>query len=107
MSILLLNKMIIVDGKSILPDSQLASIEQAKEEAAFVLRNYFKSEEETIFLDLFEEENYAMIKNRLNVEYLMMDANLLLPPTLLIHGLELTRRLPCADVERARCVSNI
>jgi PREDICTED: similar to CG12753-PA, isoform A len=99
----------MVDGKSILPDSQLAAIEQAKEEAALVLRNFFKNEEEALFLDMFEEENYAMSKRHLNVEYLMMDANLLLPPSqltpLLMNGLEFTRRLPCADVERTRCVS--
>ncbi|KAI1286938.1 Protein CLEC16A [Halotydeus destructor] len=106
MSILLLKKLVIRDDKSILSDHHLASIEQAKEEAALVLRNFYKSEEEAIFLDLFEEEYAEMQKRKLNVEYLMMDANLLLPPSqltsLMMNGVEFTRRLPCADVERTR-----
>lgn len=115
MTILLLKKMVMRndnDGhaKSILSDYHLASIEQAKEEAALLLRNFYKSEEEAIFLDLFEEEYFEMSKRRLNVEYLMMDANLLLPPSqltsLMMNGLEYTRRLPCADVERTRYVSS-
>lgn len=110
MSILLLKRLAILDGKSILPDAQFASIEQAIEEAALVLRNFFKSEEEDLFLDMFEDESLEMQKRRLNVEFLMMNANLLLPPSqlsmLLMNGLELTQRLPCADVERTRYVRN-
>ncbi|XP_015791120.1 protein CLEC16A homolog [Tetranychus urticae] len=106
MCIILLKRLVVIEGESILPDQQLASIEQSKEEAALVLRNFFKSEEENLFLEMFEDENQEMLKRHLNVEYLMMDANLLLPPSqltpLLMDGLELTRRLPCADVERTR-----
>lgn len=109
MSILLLKKLVMRNDKSILSDHHLASIEQAKEEAALILRNFYKSEEEVIFLDLFEEEYQEMAKRKLNVEYLMMDANLLLPPnqltSLMMNGVEFTRRLPCADVERTRYVS--
>lgn len=104
----LLKKLVIKDGKSILSDHHLASIEQAKEEAALILRNFFKSEEETIFLDLFEDEFVESQNRKLNVEYLMMDATLLLPPnqltSLMMNGLDFTRRLPCADVERTRYV---
>ena len=109
MSILLLKKMVMRNEKSVLSDHHLASIEQAKEESALILRNFYKSEEEAIFLDLFEEEYAEMQKRKLNVEYLMMDANLLLPPSqltsLMMNGVEFTRRLPCADVERTRYVS--
>jgi len=109
MSILLLKKMVIRNEKSVLSDHHLASIEQAKEESALILRNFYKSEEEAIFLDLFEDEYAEMHKRKLNVEYLMMDANLLLPPSqltsLMMNGVEFTRRLPCADVERTRYVS--
>lgn len=109
MSVNLLKKLVVKDGKSVLSDYHLASIEQAKEEAALILRNFFKSEEEIIFLDLFEDEYLESQNRKLNVEYLMMDANLLLPPnqltSLMMNGLDFTRRLPCADVERTRYVS--
>lgn len=109
MSVNLLKKLVVKDGKSVLSDYHLASVEQAKEEAALILRNFFKSEEETIFLDLFEDEFLESSNRKLNVEYLMMDANLLLPPnqltSLMMNGLDFTRRLPCADVERTRYVS--
>ena len=109
MSVMLLKKLVMRDGKSLLSDHMLASVEQAKEEAASILRNFFKSEEEAIFLDLFDEEFTEMSRRKLNVEYLMMDANLLLPPnqltSLMMNGVEFTRRLPCADVERTRYVS--
>lgn len=108
-SILLLKKLIIKDGKSILSDHHLAAMEQAKEESILILRNFFKSEEEILFLEMFEDEYQEMQKRQLNVEYLMMDANLLLPPNqltpLMMNGVEFNRRLPCADVERTRYVS--
>jgi protein CLEC16A len=108
---MLLKKLVMRDGRSLLSDHMLASVEQAKEEAASILRNFFKNEEEAIFLDLFDEELTEMRRKKLNVEYLMMDANLLLPPnqltSLMMNGVEFTRRLPCADVERTRYVSDI
>lgn len=107
---MLLKKLVMREDKSLLSDHMLASVEQAKEEAASILRNFFKNEEEAIFLDLFEDELTEMSRRKLNVEYLMMDANLLLPPnqltSLMMNGVEFTRRLPCADVERTRYVSS-
>lgn len=106
---MLLKKLVMRDGKSRLSDHMLASVEQAKEEAASILRTFFKNEEESIFLDLFEDEVREIRRRKLNVEYLMMDANLLLPPnqltSLMMNGVDFTRRLPCADVERTRYVS--
>ncbi len=58
---------------------------------------------EEIFLDMFEDE-YNELKTRpQNVEQLMMDSNLLLPPTPTpMTGIEFSKRLPCGEVERAR-----
>lgn len=41
----------------------------------------------------------------LNVEYLMMDASVLLPPTgTPLTGIDFVKRLPCGDVEKTRRV---
>ena len=103
---MLLKKLCMRNNVNILPLPQMESIEQAKDESALILRNFFKNEDETIFLDIFEEEYNDMKKRSLNVEYLMMDANLLLPPnqltSLMMNGIDLTRRVPCAQDERTR-----
>lgn len=101
MSLLLLRQLATIDGESCLQDHHLAGLEQAKEESTLLLRNFYKSEE--IFLDMFEDEFQEMKKKPLNVEYLMMDANLLLPPMgTPMSGVEFHKRLPCGEVERAR-----
>ena len=42
----------------------------------------------------------------MNVEYLMMDASILLPPTgTPLTGIDFVKRLPCGDVEKTRRVS--
>lgn len=39
----------------------------------------------------------------MNVEYLMMDASILLPPTgTPLTGIDFVKRLPCGDVEKTR-----
>lgn len=58
---------------------------------------------------MFEDE-YSEIKKRpLNVEWLMMDSNILLPPTgTPMTGIEFTKRLPCGEVSRGKNIfSNI
>ncbi|XP_022248411.1 protein CLEC16A-like isoform X2 [Limulus polyphemus] len=101
MSILLVKQLVLKDGYSFLQDRHLAAIEQAREESTLLLRNFYKSEE--IFLDMFEDEYHEMKKRPLNVEYLMMDDKLLLPPTgTPMSGVEFHKRLPCGEVERAR-----
>lgn len=101
MSLLLLKQLVVKDGTSFLEDRHLAAIEQSREESSQLLRNFFKSEE--IFLDMFEDEYQEMMKRPLNVEYLMMDANLLLPPTgTPMSGISFNKRLPCGEVERTR-----
>ncbi|CAG0879516.1 unnamed protein product [Darwinula stevensoni] len=101
LSIILLRRLVKGNSGSYLQDEHLAAIEGAKEEAVLTLRNFYKSEE--IFLDMFEDEYVEMERKPLNVEYLMMDASLLLPPTgTPFTGIEFYKRLPCGEVERAR-----
>uniref|UniRef100_A0A3B4YFX4 C-type lectin domain containing 16A n=1 Tax=Seriola lalandi dorsalis TaxID=1841481 RepID=A0A3B4YFX4_SERLL len=58
---------------------------------------------EEIFLDMFEDEYRSMTSKPLNVEYLMMDASVLLPPTgTPLTGIDFVKRLPCGDVEKTR-----
>jgi protein CLEC16A len=101
LSIRLLTGLVMKGGQSYLHDCHLAAIEGAKEESTCLLRNFYKSEE--IFLDMFEDEYSEMQKRPLNVEWLMMDSNILLPPTgTPMTGIEFSKRLPCGEVERAR-----
>ncbi|XP_052071618.1 protein CLEC16A-like isoform X2 [Mytilus californianus] len=101
LTIKLLKQLVYMSGKSYLQDRHLASIENARECCTQLLRNFYKSEE--MFLDMFEDE-YREMKNRpLNVEYLTMDASILLPPTgTPLTGIAFSKRLPCGEVERAR-----
>ncbi|CAL4090999.1 unnamed protein product, partial [Meganyctiphanes norvegica] len=87
--------------RSSLRDHHLATLEGAREEATLMLRNFYKSEE--IFLDMFEDEWHEMHRRPLNVEYLLQDASVLLPPAgTPLTGIEFSKRLPCGEVERAR-----
>jgi len=96
-----LKLMILRGGSSVLQDDHFAQIEGAREESILILRNFYKSEE--IFLDMFEDEYREMMKKPLNVEYIMSDASLLLPPTgTPLTGIEFRKRHPCGEVERAR-----
>lgn len=103
---LLLLKLCIRPEGSVLSDHHLAIIEQTKENSTSVVRNYFRNENEQLFLDLFEDEYLEYSKFKINVEYLMMDANLLIPPRqlapLMATNLHFTRRLPFSDIEKAR-----
>ena len=110
--------MLFRNNKSLLLDEHFAAVEEAREESVLILRNFYKSEE--IFLDMFEDEYRQMTEKKLNFEFIMSDASLLLPPT----GTPLTgidfrsvvflppesklpwphsrKRLPCGEVEKAR-----
>lgn len=101
LAIALFKKLVIVDDKSILLDEHYAAVIGAKEGSVSLLRNYYKNED--IFLDIFEDEYYDMKKRPLNIEWLMMDSNLLLQPTNTpMTGVEFSKRLPCGEVERTR-----
>ncbi|XP_054849163.1 protein CLEC16A isoform X2 [Eublepharis macularius] len=98
---LLLKQLVLSKHGSIIKDVHLACLEGAREESVHLLRRFYKGEE--IFLDMFEDEYRSMTLKPMNVEYLMMDASILLPPTgTPLTGIDFVKRLPCGDVERTR-----
>ncbi|KAM6320212.1 protein CLEC16A isoform 2-T2 [Podargus strigoides] len=98
---LLLKQLVFSKNGSIVKDVHLACLEGAREESVHLLRRFYKGEE--IFLDMFEDEYRSMTIKPMNVEYLMMDASILLPPTgTPLTGIDFVKRLPCGDVERTR-----
>nr|XP_056722250.1 protein CLEC16A [Euleptes europaea] len=98
---LLLKQLVVSKHGSIIKDVHLACLEGAREESVHLLRRFYKGEE--IFLDMFEDEYRSMMLKPMNVEYLMMDASILLPPTgTPLTGIDFVKRLPCGDVERTR-----
>lgn len=107
LSILLLKSLVYSakDGHSFLQDDHLAAIEGSREEATLLMRNFYKvwEKSEEIFLDMFEDEYRELMSRPLNVEYLTMDASIILPPTSTpLTGIDFNRRLPCGEVERAK-----
>ncbi|KAK5856542.1 hypothetical protein PBY51_008129 [Eleginops maclovinus] len=86
LSCLLLKQSVLSGNQCIIKDVHLACLEG-----------------EEIFLDMFEDEYRSMTSKPLNVEYLMMDASVLLPPTgTPLTGIDFVKRLPCGDVEKTR-----
>uniref|UniRef100_A0A4W6C2G2 C-type lectin domain containing 16A n=1 Tax=Lates calcarifer TaxID=8187 RepID=A0A4W6C2G2_LATCA len=103
LSCLLLKQSVLSGNHCIIKDVHLACLEGAREESLHLLRRFYKGEE--IFLDMFEDEYRSMTSKPLNVEYLMMDASILLPPTgTPLTGIDFVKRLPCGDVEKTRRV---
>ncbi|XP_070617586.1 protein CLEC16A isoform X2 [Erythrolamprus reginae] len=101
LSCLLLKQLVFNKHGSIIKDVHLACLEGAREESVHLVRRFYKGEE--IFLDMFEDEYRTMTLKPMNVEYLMMDASILLPPTgTPLTGIDFVKRLPCGDVERTR-----
>ncbi|CAL8305414.1 unnamed protein product [Merluccius merluccius] len=101
LSCLLLKQSVLPGNNCIIKDVHLACLEGAREESLHLLRRFYKGEE--IFLDMFEDEYRSMTSKPLNVEYLMMDASILLPPTgTPLTGIDFVKRLPCGDVEKTR-----
>ncbi|XP_030571862.1 protein CLEC16A homolog isoform X1 [Drosophila novamexicana] len=91
----------VADEAPCITATQQGLLFSARNQSMVVLRNFYKSED--IFLDLFEDEYNEMCKAQLNVEFLCMDSNILLPPTgTPLTGIGFTRRLPCGEVEKAR-----
>ncbi|XP_034080965.1 protein CLEC16A isoform X2 [Gymnodraco acuticeps] len=98
---LLLKQSVLSGSQCIIKDVHLACLEGGREESLHLLRRFYKGEE--IFLDMFEDEYRSMTSKPLNVEYLMMDASVLLPPTgTPLTGIDFVKRLPCGDVEKTR-----
>ncbi|XP_078126574.1 protein CLEC16A [Sander vitreus] len=101
LSCLLLKQSVLSRNQCIIKDVHLACLEGGREESLHLLRRFYKGEE--IFLDMFEDEYRSMTSKPLNVEYLMMDASVLLPPTgTPLTGIDFVKRLPCGDVEKTR-----
>uniref|UniRef100_A0A3Q2CI03 C-type lectin domain containing 16A n=1 Tax=Cyprinodon variegatus TaxID=28743 RepID=A0A3Q2CI03_CYPVA len=101
LSCLLLKQSVLSGSHCLIKDVHLACLEGAREESLLLLRTFYKGEE--IFLDMFEDEYRSMTNKPLNVEYLMMDASILLPPTgTPLTGIDFVKRLPCGDVEKTR-----
>ncbi|CAG7730743.1 unnamed protein product [Allacma fusca] len=99
----LLLKTVMKEGdKSCMGDHHLAAIEGAREENILLLQNYYKSDE--MFLEIFEDEYLEMSTGKVqNVEQLLMDSHLLLPPAgSPLTGIAFDKRLPCGEVERSR-----
>ncbi|KAA0705799.1 Protein CLEC16A [Triplophysa tibetana] len=102
LSCLLLKQSVLCSSQCIIKDVHLACLEGAREEM-FPLKRFLLKHGEEIFLDMFEDEYRSMMSKPLNVEYLMMDASILLPPTgTPLTGIDFVKRLPCGDVERTR-----
>ncbi|CAK1547335.1 unnamed protein product [Leptosia nina] len=79
----------------------LAAADNLRARAASLARNFYKCDD--IFLDMFEDEYCEMCKRPLNVEWLCMDAAILLPPTKTpMSGIAFEKRLPSGEMERAR-----
>ncbi|MBN3321357.1 CL16A protein, partial [Atractosteus spatula] len=86
LSCLLLKQLVLSESGCIIKDIHLACLEGAREESLHLLRRFYKARSKP-----------------LNVEYLMMDASILLPPTgTPLTGIDFVKRLPCGDVERTR-----
>ncbi|XP_026751195.2 protein CLEC16A homolog isoform X2 [Galleria mellonella] len=79
----------------------LSAADTLRSRAAALARNFYKCDD--IFLDMFEDEYCEMSKRPLNVEWLCMDAAILLPPTRTpMSGIAFAKRLPSGEMERAR-----
>ncbi|XP_069343025.1 protein CLEC16A isoform X3 [Eulemur rufifrons] len=101
LSCLLLKQQVLTSAGCVIKDVHLACLEGAREESVHLVRHFYKGEE--IFLDMFEDEYRSMTMKPMNVEYLMMDASILLPPTgTPLTGIDFVKRLPCGDVEKTR-----
>ncbi|XP_037598445.1 protein CLEC16A isoform X5 [Cebus imitator] len=101
LSCLLLKQQVLTIAGCIMKDVHLACLEGAREESVHLVRHFYKGED--IFLDMFEDEYRSMTMKPMNVEYLMMDASILLPPTgTPLTGIDFVKRLPCGDVEKTR-----
>ncbi|GAB1300000.1 Protein CLEC16A [Apodemus speciosus] len=101
LSCLLLKQQVLTNSGCVVKDVHLACLEGAREESVHLVRHFYKGEE--IFLDMFEDEYRSMTMKPMNVEYLMMDASILLPPTgTPLTGIDFVKRLPCGDVEKTR-----
>nr|CAB3231606.1 protein CLEC16A-like [Phallusia mammillata] len=101
LTVILLKKLGMKNGECVLPEHHLTCVEQSRNESMQNLQKCLQEEE--MFLDIFEDEYRTFMNKPFNVEYLMMDSSLLLPPTVTpLTGIEFTKRLPCGPTEQIR-----
>ncbi|NXU09477.1 CL16A protein, partial [Pardalotus punctatus] len=99
---LLLKQLVFSKNGRIIKSVHLDCLEVSLQRVIGCPSSFFWKGEE-IFLDMFEDEYRSMTMKPMNVEYLMMDASILLPPTgTPLTGIDFVKRLPCGDVERTR-----
>uniref|UniRef100_A0A8C7Y1S0 C-type lectin domain containing 16A n=1 Tax=Oryzias sinensis TaxID=183150 RepID=A0A8C7Y1S0_9TELE len=102
LSCLLLKQSVLSGNHCIIKDVHLACLE-VNRPLLHLCNLSVNAEGEEIFLDMFEDEYRSMTSKPLNVEYLMMDASILLPPTgTPLTGIDFVKRLPCGNVEKTR-----
>uniref|UniRef100_A0A8K9Y1K0 C-type lectin domain containing 16A n=1 Tax=Oncorhynchus mykiss TaxID=8022 RepID=A0A8K9Y1K0_ONCMY len=113
LSCLLLKRSVLSSSSSssspahcIIKDVHLACLEGAREESLHLLRRFYKPL--IMYLMCLQSKPLIMYlmclqSKPLNVEYLMMDASVLLPPTgTPLTGIDFVKRLPCGGVEKTR-----
>ncbi|XP_039754199.1 protein CLEC16A homolog isoform X4 [Pararge aegeria] len=88
-------------SKGAVSSRHISSVDNLRTRSAALARNFYKCDD--IFLDMFEDEYCEMSKRPINVEWLCMDAAILLPPTRTpMSGIAFEKRLPSGEMERAR-----
>uniref|UniRef100_A0A669QFQ7 C-type lectin domain containing 16A n=1 Tax=Phasianus colchicus TaxID=9054 RepID=A0A669QFQ7_PHACC len=101
---LLLKQLVFSKNGSIIKDVHLACLEQClwiHDVFIFSCMTVIKMQTLTFCITI-NVKIFLQIKP-MNVEYLMMDASILLPPTgTPLTGIDFVKRLPCGDVERTR-----
>lgn len=100
-------RLLTIDGKQVrIKDEHLAMLQNIREASTLQLRSFYKGD--SMFVDTFEGQYHRMKAKPLNVEYVTMDASLLLPPTATpLTGIDFIKRLPCGDTERTQRASHI
>ncbi|KAL5254590.1 hypothetical protein ACHWQZ_G014141 [Mnemiopsis leidyi] len=100
----LLRVLTTYNDRLLLHDNHLAVLTAVKENSVRFLRNFYTGEDNTLFVELFDEEFQAFNKRRpTNVAHLMSDECMLLGPVYTpLTGIDFTNRLPCGDFEKMR-----
>ncbi|XP_063682749.1 protein CLEC16A-like isoform X3 [Bolinopsis microptera] len=100
----LLRVLTTYENRVLLHDNHLAVLTAVKENSVRFLRNFYTGEDNTLFVELFDEEFKAFNKRRpTNVAHLMGDECMLLGPVYTpLTGIDFTKRLPCGDFEKMR-----
>uniref|UniRef100_A0A8C8YLJ2 C-type lectin domain containing 16A n=1 Tax=Prolemur simus TaxID=1328070 RepID=A0A8C8YLJ2_PROSS len=100
LSCLLLKQQVLTSAGCVIKDVHLACLEVSQELQFIILCCLWKKYE---YMTVSEGQDTLELMKPMNVEYLMMDASILLPPTgTPLTGIDFVKRLPCGDVEKTR-----